>query len=1013
MVTFQEILRKLSTFWEKQGCIIHQGYDLEVGAGTFNPATFLRCLGPEPYKAAYIEPSRRPADGRYGENPVRFQHYFQYQVILKPSPTNIQDLYLQSLEEIGFDLKLHDIRFVHDDWEAPTLGAWGLGWEVWMDGMEVTQFTYFQSVGGIDLKPITGEITYGIERLATYLQGVDSTFDLQWSQDLTYGDIYHRNEVEWSRYNFEESNAAMWLKHFDDFEKEAKRLISAELPLPAYDFVMKASHAFNMLDARGAISVSERTGYITRIRHLAELIAAAYVKSREMQDYPLMGRFATKKPGESSALPSTPKKWLSPSDSKGNFLLEIGVEEMPASFVQIGCQNLEKNLEKFFQEQGIGFEAIKTYGTPRRLAIHVKGLSLISKEQLIEKKGPQLTQAFDENGQLRQAGAGFFSSLDLPAPTRQQVEKGDISGIEIQKIKETDYLFARLKKPGKATAELLQDNLSKIILGIDFPKKMRWADFDIAFARPLRWLVCLIDEEVLPFSVGDLAAGQFSAGHRQLDNKPVKIPSAGKYLSTLKEHFVLADIEERKANICQQLDALEKKIGAKIIERDKVIPQVLNLVEWPEVTFAEYDAAFLKIPKEVLISEMVEHQKYFPVADEKGELKNLFIITANNTPSDLIRKGNQKVISARLKDGAFLYEQDLKTSFEEFDEKLKQVTYLKNLGSVHDKVKRIEKHADALHKLLPIGEAVALKRAAHLSKMDLASSMVYEFPELQGVMGRVYALAKNEPKEVALAIEEQWMPKGERAELPATATGTLLSLADKIDNLLSCFGSNLKPTSSSDPYALRRQVLGMIRILIQKKLRLPLKEILRACYHNFPKGSLAEEETTLQDLEGFIQNRIKSIFLEYGVAKDEIEASLSSGFNDIYDTFSKVKALHDFRNSSKQFSLLFEVYKRAKGQLNGQNVSDFSEVLLKENAEKNLNGAFKGIQSDFEQALHSRNYETAYLKIAELQPKLADLFDQVKILDDDPKIRGNRLALLNKVFGLFGKLLDFSKIQEA
>jgi len=254
MVTFQEILRKLNLFWENQGCVIHQGYDLEVGAGTFNPATFLRCLGPEPYKAGYIEPSRRPTDGRYGENPVRLQHYFQYQVILKPSPANIQDLYLQSLEAIGFDLSQHDMRFVHDDWEAPTLGAWGLGWEVWMDGMEVTQFTYFQCVGGIDLKPISGEITYGIERLSTYLMGIDSTFNLPWTDDFTYGDIYHRSEVEWSQYNFEEADTAMWFKHFDDFEKEAKRLMERNLPLPAYDFVMKASHAFNMLDARGAIS---------------------------------------------------------------------------------------------------------------------------------------------------------------------------------------------------------------------------------------------------------------------------------------------------------------------------------------------------------------------------------------------------------------------------------------------------------------------------------------------------------------------------------------------------------------------------------------------------------------------------------------------------------------------------------------------------------------------------------------------------------------------------------------
>ncbi len=287
MMTFQNMLKKLADFWELHGCIIHHGYDLELGAGTFNPATFLRCLGPEPYKAFYIEPCRRPTDGRYGTNPNRLQHYFQCQVILKPSPADIQDLCLQSLEAIGFNLKEHDMRFVHDDWEAPTLGAWGLGWEVWMDGMEVTQFTYFQSVAGIPVKPVTGEVTYGLERLAVYLQKVNSIYDIQWNDKLTYGDIYHRNEFEWSHYNFNKSNAEMWFRHFEDYEKEAKRLVSENLPIPAYDFVIKASHAFNMLDARGVISVTERTGYIARIRDLACLVAKEYLKSREEQGYPL------------------------------------------------------------------------------------------------------------------------------------------------------------------------------------------------------------------------------------------------------------------------------------------------------------------------------------------------------------------------------------------------------------------------------------------------------------------------------------------------------------------------------------------------------------------------------------------------------------------------------------------------------------------------------------------------------------------------------------------------------
>ncbi|MGK5594962.1 MAG: glycine--tRNA ligase [Parachlamydiaceae bacterium] len=1012
MLTFQEILRNLSYFWEKQGCIIHQGYDLEVGAGTFNPATFLRCLGPEPYKAAYIEPSRRPTDGRYGDNPVRFQHYFQYQVILKPSPENIQELYLQSLEAIGFDLSKHDIRFVHDDWEAPTLGAWGLGWEVWMDGMEVSQFTYFQAVGGIDLKPVTGEITYGIERLATYLQGVNSTFDLKWSQDLTYGDIYHRNEVEWSHYNFVEANTQMWLKHFDDYEREAKHLMTKNLPLPAYDFVMKASHAFNMLDARGAISVTERTGYISRIRNLAQMIAQSYVISRESQHFPLLNRFQSLQ-DKDQTLPDIPSSLLyANAGARGDFLLEIGVEELPASFVNIGMKGLEEGLKKLFAHENIAYKEIKTFGTPRRISALVEGLALQKPEQEIEKRGPQVNAAFDEAGNLKQAGRGFFSSLNLPIVSLQEVKQGQAQEVDIRPVKNVDYLFAKIRLAGRATAEILREKLEGLILSIDFPKKMHWGNLDITFARPIKWIVSMIDDLPLPFQLGPIVASNISQGHRQLDKHAFTITNAQGYLDLLRKHYVLADVAERKASILSQLNDIEKEVNGMAIEREKVIPQVLHLVEWPQLTPAPFDASFLKIPKEVLISEMVEHQKYFPLANESGELMNQFIITANNHPSDLIRAGNQKVLSARLKDGSFLYEQDLKTSFEQFNHKLKAITYLKGLGSMYDKVLRIEKHVETLQPYLPNALLTKAKRAAILSKMDLASSMVYEFPELQGVMGKIYALDKQEDQEMATAIDEQWMPRGENAPLPKTWTGVLLSLADKIDNLLSCFGLGLKPTSSSDPYALRRQVLGMIKILIHHRIRLPLKEVLSACYHHFPIETLKKEKEVLDDLEGFIANRVRTVFLDYGVNKDEIEASLSSGFNDVYDTFCRVKALHDFRKTGIQFTPLFEVYKRARGQLNGQEIKTFSQALLSEKAEIGLNKALQGAEQEFHIAISEADYQKAYTAIAGLQEPLASLFDEVKILDNDPQLRNNRLALLQKVFSLFGELLDFSKIQE-
>jgi len=287
-MNFQDVILTLQNFWTSRGCALHQPYDIEVGAGTFNPATFFRVLGPEPYSAAYVEPSRRPTDGRYGENPNRLQHYYQFQVIVKPSSEDIQDVYLESLTTLGIDSKKHDIRFVEDDWESPTLGAWGLGWEVWLDGMEITQFTYFQQVGGVDLAPITVELTYGLERISMYLQNIDNVYDLNWNGALKYGDVHLQTEKQFSRYNFETSGKERLFKWFEMYEQEARDLLESELVLPAYDYTLKCSHAFNLLDARGAISVTERTGFIGRVRKLARLCADGYLTQREGMGFPLL-----------------------------------------------------------------------------------------------------------------------------------------------------------------------------------------------------------------------------------------------------------------------------------------------------------------------------------------------------------------------------------------------------------------------------------------------------------------------------------------------------------------------------------------------------------------------------------------------------------------------------------------------------------------------------------------------------------------------------------------------------
>jgi glycyl-tRNA synthetase len=1001
MLTFQQMIQTLTEFWEKQGCIIHQGYDLEVGAGTFNPSTFLRCLGPEPYKTAYVEPSRRPSDGRYGENPNRVQLFHQYQVIIKPCPDNIQNLYLESLKALGFDLKAHDIRFVHDDWEGPTLGAWGLGWEVWCDGMEITQFTYFQAIGSIPLTAISAEITYGLERLAMFIQNVESLFDVKWNDTLTFGDISKQNEVEWSAYNFTEASTDMWHRHFEDYEKEANKLVQKHLPIPAYDFVLKASHAFNMLDARGVISVTERTGYIARIRDLARMVATDYLASREEKNFPLLKSIEVK--------PLPPLKSVESSFDPANqrdFLLEIGSEQLPASFIPIGMRGLKSAFEKLLKEKNLPFGEILLYGSPQRLAVYIKDLSEGSTAKITEKKGPLLSSAFDSEGQPTALGAGFLKSIGAENTNLSMIQEGLIEGLEIRSMKGADYLFHCLKEPSTATVEILGAALPKLIKDLEFPKKMRWNEENITYARPLRWILSLFGDQEVPFYLESIASGSKTKGHAQLSPSWIEIKKPEEYLSKLKEHFVLADPLERKAIIEKQIKDIEAQLEVKAVAVEKVLPQVLNLTEWPTLMTGSFKEEFLKAPSEVLICEMVEHQKYFPLANKEGSLQNLFLITADNTPSDLILKGNQKVLSARLSDGVFLYEQDLKTPLEAFNEKLKIMTFQKDLGSMHEKVERIQKHAVVLQNLDSGVNQDTLLRAATLCKADLASALVGEFPELQGTIGKYYALKQNEGNEVALAIEEHWMPKSEGACLPKTTYGTILSLADKIDNLLGYFSIGLKPTSSSDPYALKRQTFGVLKMLIEGKHSLNLKQTLESCSKSFKKTPIDISEILV-----FITNRAKSVFEEYGFKKDEIEASLQGECQNPFLQFSKVQALHAFRKEDS-FAKFYEVYKRVKGFLNSSSQKNIDFSLLSHPAEKKLIETLEKTKKELSIALKDLAFLDAFKILSNLQEPLSTLLNEVKIQAEEEELKNSRVGLINSVFFLFADLLDFSKIQE-
>ncbi len=987
-MTFQEIITELTRFWAEKGCLIQQGHDIEIGAGTFNPATFLRCLGPEPYNTVYVEPSRRPQDGRFGENPNRTQLFHQLQVIMKPSPQNIQQLYLESLESIGFNLRKHDIRFVHDDWESPTLGAWGLGWEVWLDGMEVTQFTYFQSIAGISLKPISVELTYGLERLSMIVQKKNNFFDMKYNDHFTYGDIYHRSEVEWSNYNFYKASTQMWLRHFEDYEKEAKSLADQNLPFPAYDFAMKASHAFNMLEARGVLSVTERTGYIARVRDLTKLAATKFLETREKLGFPLLKKLEKRE--KKISIPPLPETFN--GNEKSDFLLEIGSEELPATFVPIGKQSLKVCIEKFLKESELSYDSLSIYGTPRRLAILVKNLIHGTEDKETTRKGPPTSTVFDTKGDVTKQGLGFFKSLGIDTPPKLSQIK-DHPVLYIQEIKGNDYLMADIASKGVSTAEILSKKIPKLIRDLSFPKKMRWSDLDVSYPRPLQWIVALHGSEVVPFEIAEIVSGNESRGHSQLCNKSFSIETASDYVERLKEHKVMVDITERKKTIESQLVAIENKTRTTAIQREKVLKQVLYLAEWPELECGSFDENFLKIPEEVLISEMVEHQKYFPMASQTGALAPLFVFTTDNTPNELIKEGNQNVLSARLSDGVFLYEEDLKTSLDAFAKKLEMVIFQKELGTMAEKVDRLKRLAITLVQILNIGNEKIVERGALLCKADIASELVQEFPDLQGTIGKYYALHQKEEEEVAIAIEEHWLPKSEGGPLPESQTGILLSLADKFDNLISYFKVGLKPTSSSDPYALRRQAIGVIKVLIENQLNLDLNLLIK-------------DEEVLD----FITARAKGVLEEYGFQKDEIEASIQGRCNNPYDQYLKTEALNLFR-ASDHFAGLYEVYKRAKGQIGSEKKQTLKPDLFHENAEKKLYHSLSSLKGPFKEVLTAKNYQGAFEHLAKLHSPLSALFNEVKILAEEPKIRSNRIALLQEVFSHFSLLLDFGKIQ--
>jgi glycyl-tRNA synthetase len=1012
-MTFQEIILALEKFWADHGCIIQQPCDIEVGAGTFNSATFLRCLGPEPWRVAYVEPVRRPADGRYAENPFRVGAYYQYQVILKPAPENVLPLYLESLYHLGISPRKNDIRFVEDDWESPTLGASGLGWEVWWNGAEVTQFTYFQQMGSIDLDPICAEITYGLERIALYLQNVDDFFEIRWNEHLNYGDVHRQSEVEYSTYNFEHANVDMLFELFSTYEKETHACLDAGLVLPATDHVLKCSHTFNMLDARGVISVTERVSYIERVRRLAQRIARAYVKQREEMEHPLIGKWAAvggicNPDASETAVGGICNPDSSETQETADLLFEIGTEEIPASYVPPVLEQLRETAAKSLTNHRIPFGDVETLGTPRRITLSIKDIKTLQESEETEVVGPPKRIAYDENGEPTKAAVGFAKTQGV-----------ELTALRIVETERGEYVAVSKLETGVPTREILKTLLTEWTEAFRFPKTMRWETESeeprafARFARPIRWLVALLGDEIVNCTYGAAHAGRLTYGHRSLHPEPITLDSAdlNTYVEKLRAVGVLVCPKERRDTIEKQVRDVLAVEGSLPKLDEELLDTVNYLVENPQPIVGNFNESHLEIPSEVLITAMKKHQRYFPMWKSESVLAAKFVTISNGTDGNIdgVRHGNERVLHARLNDAEFFYSEDQKTSLADKVERLGAVVFHAKLGSLLDKAERLKALVQFISTESQVPETTTrhAERAAWLCKADLTTHMVIEFPSLQGITGRYYAQNGGEAEPVATAIAEHYQPLGADTPLPETEVGALVAIADKLDTIVGYFGIEERPTGSQDPYSLRRHTLGTIRILQDRKLPLSLDAIVEKAISLYTV-ELADDTRT--SVLNFIKERLRVILLQtHQYAPDLADAVLAVGAVDIIDILKRASILAEFR-LTPNFEEVYNALNRVLRILPPDAPETVDATLLCDDAEKQLYACITEAELGFQQSIQERDYAKLLTQLAALQPAIDTFFDDVLVMAEEPALRTNRLALLNQIGRNIYAVADLTKL---
>ncbi|GAB4309661.1 MAG: glycine--tRNA ligase [Phototrophicales bacterium] len=998
-LNFQQVILKLHEFWAEQGCLIWEPYNVQVGAGTGNPATTLRVLGPEPWRVAYVEPSVRPDDGRFGENPNRMQKYYQYQVILKPDPGNPQELYLKSLEALGINPREHDIRFVEDNWESPALGAWGLGWEVWLDGQEITQFTYFQQAGGVELDPVSVEITYGIERIVLALQGKNSVWEIDWLPGVTYHEMMFKEEVEHCKYYFDIADVDALKQVYDIYENEYKNALAGGALISAYDYVLKCSHLFNVLDTRGAIGVTERANYFRRMRDMTRNVAKAYVADREALGYPLLkknvdwGEPPTREVSESALLHTPPNE---PTD----VLLEIGVEELPADDLDDALAQLNDSAPRLFDRLRLKNEGVFVYGTPRRLVVYAKKVAPYQTDIERVEKGPPASRAFDADGKPTKAAEGFARGKGV-----------DVSDLRVEEIDGGQYVMVTVKEQGQPIGVVLQEAFPALIADLKFKKSIRWNHTNITFSRPIRWIVALFGDSIIPFEYAGVVSGNVTHGLRPYGALPELLEDVQDYFDTMGKQRIAISREERREIIVEQINKLAAQVNGTIPDDSALLDEVTNLVEAPTALLGRFDEKYLQLPREVLITVMRKHQRYFPVLDAEGKLLPYFITVRNGDDKhlDKVTHGNEHVIRARFSDAEFFYNEDRKKRLEDYLPRLSTLTFQEHLGSMLDKNHRVAGLVAGLGNLFGIDstDIAIAERAAQIAKADLATQMVVEMTSLQGTMGREYALLSGYPQEVADAIFEHWLPRHAGDMLPASPSGTLLALTDRLDSLVGLFAAGLAPKSTADPYGLRRAALGIIEIMINKAIDADLLQAVNLVAAAQPIH--VTEAAKTQVLE-FIAGRLRVWLSEKGFATDVINAVLAAQSTNPYRALQGVEQLSAWV-IREDWAEILDSFARCVRITRGDTEQYTIDPGLFQQAEEHaLYEAFQAAQIPSDGNVDA--FLTAFVPMI---PAVTAYFgtgknDGVLVNADDPAIRQNRHALLQAISAMQTGRADLSEL---